>query len=120
MKKTLLMLAACAAIAIASGCTTAQAVPKSTFGFNPKTGEVSISSPKDSELNNVTVAIVETNGMKGVQISIGSYKTSNNADVIEKSGAGTALMYQAAGQMGAQMFAAGLQAAAKAAPIPGK
>ena len=110
MKTTLAIVS----LLLFTGCTTRQAVPVASFGFNPKTGKVEIISPKNSELSNTIVTIAQTNGMKLVQIQIGSYKTEMDPAVIKESAAGTAAMIQASGQVGAQMFAAGLAAAAKA------
>lgn len=102
-----------------TGCsTTAQAVPKSTFNWNPKTGEIAISSPKDAVLKNVVIVRGETNGMKFAQIQIGEYHASTNPEVVKESAAGTSQMILASGQVGAQMFAAGLAAAAQSMGVP--
>jgi hypothetical protein len=106
------------AVFILSGCTTAQAVPKAKFHFNPRTGDLEISNPKDMEVQNVVVTIAQTNGMRLVQFQIGSYKTVNNPDVIEKSGLGSAAMINAGADAGVRYFTLGLQAAAQAVGVP--
>lgn len=108
--------------AILTGCTTAQAVPKASFKWNPRTGDVEIVSPKDSELANMVITRGETNGMKFFQIQIGNYKTSMNPEVVKESAVGSAQMISAASKAGVETFLMGLQAAqaaAKAAaPVP--
>lgn len=104
---------------LSSGCTTtAQAVPKASFRFVPKTEMFEIISPKDTTVENVKFTLMITNGIKTVTLSVGKYSTSMNPAVVEESAAGTTRMINAAGQIGAQMFAAGLSAAAKGAGLP--
>jgi len=118
----LAMLCGIVLCAILTGCTTAQAVPKASFKWNPKTGDVEIISPKDSELSNTIITRGETNGMKFFQIQIGTYRTSMNPEVIKESAAGTAQIISATSRAAVETFLMGLQAAqatAKAAaPVP--
>jgi peptidoglycan hydrolase-like amidase len=58
-----------------SGCMT---VPATKISFNKQTNEVAIKSPKDVELKDLKIRV--ENGT--ADISIGSYKSANNADVV--------------------------------------
>ena len=113
-----LALLAILALSLLAGCSTAQAVPKAKFLFNPRTGNVEIVSPKNSTLSNTTVTIVRTNGVSITQIQIGSFKTEMDPQVVKESAQGTQALIHSAGQVGAQMFAAGLQAAAQSIGVP--
>ena len=64
------------ALAALTGCTV---VPSTKVAFNPLTRELSIRSPKDISISNL-VATIGTNGT--ATISIGSYSSHNNAEVI--------------------------------------
>lgn len=118
MKNLFILLAVAGALIIGTGCTTAQAVPKSTLNWNPKTGNVEIISPKDTTLKNVVILCGETNGMKFATITIGEYATHMSPEVVEKSAAGTTAMINAGADAGVKYFAIGLQAAAQAAGVP--
>ena len=116
--KKLLPILLLAFVVLGVGCTTADAVPKSGFRVNPKTGWVEIISPKDSELKNAIFTRMETNGVVFTQLQIGDYRTAMNPEVVKESASGTAAMIQASAQMGAQMFMNGLAAAKAASGVP--
>ena len=118
MKNIFALIAVAGALLLGSGCTTNQAVPKSTFSWNPKTGEVHISSPKDAVLENVQIVRGSTNGVEFAVVSIGKYHANTNPDVVEKSAIGTAQMINAGADAGAKYFALGLQTAAQAMGVP--
>lgn len=118
MTKLLTIIALAGALLLGTGCNTAQAVPKASFKWNPKTGDVEIISPKDAELKNVVIMRGETNGMKFATILIGEYRTSMNPEVVKESAAGTAAMINAGGDLGVKWFTVGLQTAAQAAGVP--
>lgn len=98
MKLTLaLALLACA------GCTV---VPATRVSFNPVTHELVIRSPKDISITNL-VATISTNGT--ASITIGSYSSYNNAEVIAAVAAQNAATLKAAADIGGQVIGAAVK-----------
>ena len=66
-------------IVLLSGCTLNNSVPKTQFSFNPTTKTLDIKSPKDVVMTNVVVKLQDNN----VEMTIGSYSSANNIEVIK-------------------------------------
>lgn len=81
------------------GCAS---VPRTEITFNPKTHSITIQSPKDVELTNLTVAI-DTNGAAAVRID--SYRSRNNIEAIQAIATQNIEMTKAIGAIGAQVIA---------------
>lgn len=79
-----------------AGCTV---VPATRVLFNPVTHELVIRSPKDIAISNL-VARLETNGT--ATVTIGSYSSYNNAEVIAAVAVQNARMLKAAAEIGGQ------------------
>lgn len=86
-------------------------VPATTFSLNPKTGAVTIASPKEIDMQNV---IVSVEGQR-VNVNIGHYSSKNSPDVIAAVAAQNAATAQSAIALSQMAIQAGLSAAAKAA-----
>lgn len=86
-----------------TGCTV---VPATRVSFNPVTHELVIRSPKDIAISNL-VATIATNG--AASITIGTYSSHNNAEVIAAVAAQNAQTLKAAADIGGQIIGAAVK-----------
>lgn len=98
------MIRSCAlALLLLTGCTM---VPATKVSFNPVTHALTIKSPKDIAISNL-VATIGTNGT--ASITIGSYSSYNNAEVIAAVAAQNAQTLKAAADIGGQIIGAAVK-----------
>lgn len=86
-------------LCLAAGCAS---VPRTTISFNPKSHSITIQSPKDIELTNLT-AVIETNGTASVKVE--SYRSRNSIEAIQAIAQQNIEMTKAVGAIGAQVIA---------------
>ena len=86
MKRLALAIGAAVAVLFGAGCAQ---VPATKFTIAPKTGTLSLDSPKDIAFTNLTSSM---NPDGSFNISIGSYSSKNSPDVIAAVAAENAAM----------------------------
>jgi len=89
------------------GCST---VPATLITFDPISHQLAIRSPKDVELTNLAVSVA-SNGV--ASITLGSYVSKNNAEVVAAVATQNALVLKAAADLGGQLIGAAAARAAK-------
>lgn len=105
MKKLCLILACLATLA--SGCA-GLSTPKTSIRFLPATGQLTIQSPKDIDIQNFSLN-VQKDGQ--FSISFSNYTSHNNPDVIAGVAKYNAEMLKAVSDVSGQFFGATLKAA---------
>jgi hypothetical protein len=89
MKKAFCVLAAVVAALVLAGCVAGnKAVPSTTIKWNPTTGQVDITAPKNSTLKGFEITRSGTN--VSIKLTEGSF--ANDPDVVGQSYAGQAAM----------------------------
>lgn len=96
-------------ILMSIGCASQQ-VPRSQITFDLGKGTGSLSLPKDAEIEGLDIA-VGTNRL--VTVKIKKMKVKTNPDVVGASGAATAQVIQASGEVFQKGIEAGIKGAAK-------
>jgi len=94
-----LRLCALALILAALGCAH---VPRTTIAFNPKTHSITIQSPKDIELANLS-AVIAADGTATIKVE--SYRSRNSIEAIQAIATQNIEMTKAVGAIGAQVIA---------------
>jgi uncharacterized lipoprotein YajG len=85
------------ALLLATGCAH---VPRTSITFNPKTHEITIQSPKEIELTNLT-ATIAPDGSATVKVE--SYRSRNSVEVIQAIAQQNNEMVKAIGDIGAKV-----------------
>lgn len=101
----LLLSSLSATICTLTGCTT---VPKTSIQFNPKTGALVISSPKNVSIESAS-ATLDTNGI--YSLTVKGYSSTNDNNVVQAVATSNAAMMKALSDTSVQALGVAIQAA---------
>lgn len=109
MKRRLLQLLllsslSCAIVCDTTGCTS---VPKTAINFNPKTGALTISSPKNVSIESAS-ATLDTNGI--YSLTVKGYSSTNDNSVVQAVATSNANMMKALSDTAVQALGTAIQA----------